>query len=135
LSQFSSEQNKDNIPSGISIDFSFKITCFYSINLLSNIIDEEVEIPYSSPSATVLETVDGISLRIPEQLGEDWMETSDDGNVVVHNYNEETFCIGVLNPITFICEMQGKENDVLCKATKLPFTQNTNCNAAQSGII
>ncbi len=54
------------------------------------------------PSTTVLETVNGISLRITEQLGEDWMDTSDDGNVVVHNYNEETFCIGVFNLILLL---------------------------------
>ena len=63
------------------------------------------------------------------------MDTSDDGNVVVHNYNEETFCIGVFNLITFLCEMQGKENDVLRKAMKLSFIQNVDCNALQSGII
>ena len=57
--------------------------------------------PYSSPSTTVVETVDGISLRIPEQLGEDWM-MDDDGNVLVHNYNEETFCIGVFNLYYFL---------------------------------
>jgi len=65
-----------------------------------NIVDEE-ELPYSSstaqpneepqpkknvviiPSTTVLGITKGIQMAIPEQLGENWMETSNEENVLV----------------------------------------------------
>jgi len=88
------------------------------------------------PSTTVLETLNGISLRITEQLGEDWMDTSDDVNVLLYNYHKGTLFTRAcaLNLIIILCETQDKENDVLSSVAKLSFIQNVDCNAHPPGI-
>ena len=66
---------------------------FDLLYFLSNIIDDEEELPYISsisPSNDVLfssiidkETVIKVSMQIPEEFREDWMDTSDKENMQV----------------------------------------------------
>ncbi len=64
-------------------------------------------------------------MRISKELGDDWMDTSDDGNVVVYNYHKKILiCDFAFNLIVLMCEMQGRENDVLSIAMKSSFIQN-----------
>jgi len=82
------------------------IVCSTIGYFLLHIIDDEEDIPCSSsitplnhkkrkidavllfPSTITLETVNRVSMQIPEEFDEDWMDTSDDGNVLVYNFHK-----------------------------------------------